>query len=315
MKCFFIIVLVVVCTDVGYGQLLLGGSQVVNDYKAFFDESYDKALMKRNRVTKLKISRPFPNYLMQEFFFDQSGALRKVLYFNETKKPVEEFRFEVNSYGDRISFERINFVTRTSYKYSTFKFYENSRLVKDSMSSSSDAETFYDNKGNKIKSTPLVNDSIRTAFVNRFYYDDKGNKIRWITDAIGNRKSITTYTVGSSGQIKRIIEVRYEGKNDTTGVVQSDRRLLYNTKGQLEAEEEAIEWSDGKKMHHIINPGSIFYVYDRSGNLIEIVRTKGLQEKFKYNKKGLLKEVYHQGFLPTGQKYTLSGKYSYTYRK
>jgi hypothetical protein len=248
---------------------------------AFVAGEYDRHLISRNKVQMIR-------HGSNKFYFDTSGFVQEILLYDALNKPRVTYKFEYNSYGDRIAEDVFDFGLNKGFKGIYFKTYENSRLIRDSSEGT----------------------------CHNFFYDDNDHlkKIIWRWLKVGNKR-IIQFTYDSVGRPNRIIDRQYQDYKDTVGKLLSDRIVYYNNKGKPVREEESVNWDSNTYPLNILNYGSIMYKYDQLDKLVEVVRSKGPSQKVKYNDKGLIEVIETSGQYNNGEKFVWKWKYDYSYRK
>jgi hypothetical protein len=258
MRHFAISIFLLVHTTFTFGQ-------IANDGLSFFNYSYDKSIIKTNKVKTVTIDLLFSKGKSSSksiYHFDKEGLLTKLLILDSTDKLEREFFFFTNSHKDLISRIQKDYENKKVDTVHYFKFYEGNKLVKDSSSEIPISYTYeYSSNGNLIKTIVSSNFGL-------------GN----------NTKRITVSKFDSSNRIVNNVETVFQNENDLTGTVLSDRDCFYGKNGRIEREVEKLNG----KYSWMANKGSIKYVFDESGNLTQILRTNAASYFYTYNDKGLV---------------------------
>lgn len=237
-------------------------SQSVIDDVSLFNNTYDRELIKRNKVTTVIIEMYFRNKSSgkHKFYFNTAGRLIKEVYFDFAGKKLGEYYFTFDKHNQLTGTKQIDYDHNKTYSTTYFRTYFNGKLVKDS--------------------------STLLPVCNEYKYDKKGNLIQTIVSSnlgVGYaNKRIVLYTLDSLEKITNIRETVYQEK-DSIGNVFSNRDIFYNASGKMYKEVEKIN-TEGL----MSNTGSITYIYDSFGNLTQLLRTKAASYYFKYNNKGLI---------------------------
>jgi YD repeat-containing protein len=270
----------------------------VNDGLSFFNYSYDKDILKRNKVETLVIEMILPDGRKSSksiYHFDKEGLLEKQVIKDENGNVLREFFFRHNTHNDLIS--RI----KKDYEYNLvdtvlyFKYYENNKLIRDSSSEMPISYSYeYNLKGK------LINTVINSNF-------GLGN----------NTKRVTVNNLDGLDRISNSIETIFQNENDSTGTLLSDRDFIYYSNGKLEKEVEKLN-SENSWM---ANKGSISYVYDNIGNLTHVIRTNAASYIYTYDEKGLILskkmnlKTEPDAFDDKGINLETFEKYTYTFRQ
>lgn len=290
MRQFTILILLLIQTVLAFGQ-------IPNDDQNFFNYTYDKSIIKTNKVKTVTIEMSFKDGKISTksiFYFDKDGLLTKQSLVDSNGKLQGEFYFFTNSYSDLIyrihndyEYKRIDTV-----KY--FKSYLDDKLIKDSSSQLPISYHYeYGSNGNISK----------TVIVSNF--------------GLGNyRKRVTINKFDSLNRMSNSVETVFQNEIDTTGIIFSDRDYFYNKNGKIESEVEKLN----SKYSWMANKGSINYSYDQNGNLTEILRKNAASYYFTYNDKGLITKkriemkLDSDDFIDTETKIETFDKFGYTFR-
>jgi len=278
-------------------QIFFAFGQIPNDDQNFFNYTYDKSIIKSNKVKTVTIELSFKDGKISAksiFYFDKNGLLTKQSVVDTSGKLLREFFFLTNSYGDLI------YTIQNDYEFNQvdtvkyFKSYLGDKLIKDSSSVQPISYNYEYSMNGKI---------FKTVIVSNF--------------GLGNyRKRVTINKFDSLNRISNSIETIYQNVNDTIGIVFSDRDYFYSKNGRIESEVEKL---NGKNSW-MANKGSIKYSYDQNGNLKEILRDNADSCSFIYNDKGLItKKIMYlkfgsDDFIETETKIEAFDKFSYTFR-
>jgi YD repeat-containing protein len=271
--------------------------QIVNDDLSFFSYTYDKEILKKNKVETVTIElTPSTGKRLSKsiYHFDKGRYLEKQVIKNE-KGVLSEIYFRRNSRNDLTA--RI----QKDYEYNRFdtvlyfKYYENNHLIRDS---SSELPISY-----------------------HYEYNSKGMLFKTVINSnfgLGNKnKRVIVYTFDSLDRISNSTETVFRNENDSTGTLFSDKDFFYLSNGKLEKEIEKLN----SKYLWMANKGSINYVYDHIGNLIQIIRTNAASYTYTYNNKGLVLtrkmklKTEPDDFDDKGINIETFDKYGYTFRQ
>ena len=278
-------------------QTVLVFGQIPNDDQNFLNYTYDKSIIKSNKVKTVTIEMSFKDGKISAksiFYFDKDGLLTKQSVVDTSGKLLREFCFLTNSYRDliyRIQHDyEYNHVDTVKY----FKSYLGDKLIKDSSSVQPISYNYEYGLNGKI---------FKTVIVSNF--------------GLGNyRKRVTINKFESLNRMSNSIETVYQNANDTIGIIFSDRDYYYSKDGRIESEVEKLN----SKNSWMANKGSIKYSYDQNGNLKEILRDNAASCSFIYNGKGLItKKIMYMkfgsdDFIETETKIETFDKFSYTFR-
>lgn len=99
-----------------------------------------------------------------------------------------------------------------------------------------------------------------------------------------NTKRVTVYSFDSLDRVSNSKEIVFQNESDSSGTLLSDRDFFYHKNGKLEKEVEKLN----SKYSWMANKGSINYIYDNSGNLIQLIQINGASYTCTYDKKGLI---------------------------
>jgi hypothetical protein len=239
--------------------------QTTNDQMTFFTYSYNKSIIKNNKVKTLTIQKSFSgeNQLSKSVYhFDRNGLLTKMSIIDSKGKLLREYYFLTNSYNDLISRIQKDYENKKDDTLLYYKSYANDKLIKDSSSILPISYNYeYDVNGTIIK----------TVITSNF-------------GQVNYSKREIIYKHDRLNRLTNSVETHYENIKDSTGKIFSDREFFYNKKGKIEREDEKIESNNS----WIANSGSIIYKYDKKGNLTQILRKNAPSYSYKYNSKGLI---------------------------
>ena len=272
--------------------------QIVNDGTAFFNYNYNKNLIKKNKVQSITIEMfdsGGKNLGMTIYNFDKDGLLTSQSIKDSSGLLKREYYFSVNSHNDLVSriqndyeYNRIDTVTY-------FKIYVGDKLIKDS---SSEIPISYN-----------------------YEYDKNGFLLKTIISSnygLGNKtKRVIVNKIDSLGKVINITETVYKNDDKNTATKFSDRNIFYNDKGKVEKEIEKLN----SKYSWMANKGSVNYVYDSSGNVLQINRTSAASYSFTYDEKGLITtekikiKLEKDDIIDTEIEITTLDKYAYTFRQ
>lgn len=272
--------------------------QQVNDRESFFNYTYDKGIIKINKVKTVTVRSFYQNEKSSNnttYYFDNEGLLTRVVASDSNNRVLSEWHFKTNSYGDLISKNEINYESGRRDTIQYFKTYEGNKLIIDSV-----YENFITTHFEYNKNGDLAKKSVIISFGH------------------GNSAMMETlYEYGPSGKTINIIETAYADQNDSKGTIFSSRAIHYGTNGKIQREVERIN-NENVLMP---NSGSIDYVYDDNGNLIQISRTDDASFYYTYNERGLVTSkktklrIERDRILITDTDLMILDKYYYTYRK
>ena len=290
MKQFTITIYLFIHTIFAFGQ-------IANDDLNFFNYSYDKAIIKRNKVETVTIEMSFSEGKSSGktiYHFDKEGLLTRQAILDSNGKLKREFYFTTNSHKDLISRIQKDYEYKRVDTVHYFKSYAGDKLIKDSSGEIPVSYHYeYTSKGNLFKTIVSSNFGL-------------GNNIKRVTV---NKFDILNRTTSS-------VETVFQNETDSTGTVFSDKDIFYDNNGKIEREVE----KQNSKYSWMANKGSINYVYDLSGNLTQILRTNAASCIYTYNAKGLITtrkmtmNFDSDGIIDTETKIETFDKFSYTFR-
>ena len=276
---------------------VLAIGQIANDDQTFFDYSYDKSLIKNNKIKTVTIEMLFTggkSSSKSTYYFDKDGLLTKQSILDSGDKLLREYYFFTNTHGDLIyriendyQYKRVDTV-----KY--FKSYSDDKLIKDSSSQLPISYNYeYNLNGNIFKTVIVSNYGLG-------YYN----------------KRVTINKFDSLNRISNSVERVFQNEIDTTGIIYSDRYYFYNKNGKIVKEVEKLN----SNYSSMANKGSINYSYDQNGNLTEIVRNNAASYYYSYNDNGLITKkrmnmkLDKDDLLDKAIKVKTFDKFSYTFR-
>ena len=262
-------------------------SQVVNDEQSFFDCSYDRQQVRKNKVESVTMDSYSKGKIssQQIFYFDSTGLITKQIITNNIGKRARMFRFAFNKRGDLIRRTQVDDELHKTYIVNFYKQYFNGLLVKDSTDEMPVTEEyFYNEKGQKTRT--IVTSNFGTVF-----------------------KRIITYTLDTLGWPERITEKEFQLQQDSVGILFSDRTVFYNKTGHIYREEETLTGPNA----WMANKGSIRYTYDDRNNLIEIIRSNAATYKYTYDDRGLITSKNMQPALDKSH-FESGDRFSYKFR-
>ncbi|MFT3934494.1 MAG: hypothetical protein QM726_12805 [Chitinophagaceae bacterium] len=272
--------------------------QVVNDDLSFFNYSYDKDIIKSNKVETVTIEMMLPGGKKSNkaiYHFDNEGLLDKQSTQDEKGNVLREFYFSHNSNNDLILRIGKDYENKRTDTVRYFKYYENNKLIRDS---SSEMPVSY-----------------------TYVYNVNGKLFRAVTRSNfgpgSNTKRVMVNKFDDSGRIVNIVETVFQNENDLTGTIFSDRDISYNNKGKIEKEAEKLNG----KYSWMANKGTINYVYDSNGYLTQVLRTNAASYTYTYNSSGLIVtkkmnlKIAPDGIDDKGMDVDTFDKYIYTFRK
>mgnify|MGYP003498109603 CR=1 FL=1 len=108
--------------------------QTTNDQMTFFTYTYNKSIIKNNRVKTLTIQKSFSgeNQLSKSVYhFDRNGLLTKMSIIDSKGKLLREYYFLTNSYNDLISRIQKDYEIKKDDTLLYFKSYANDKLIKE----------------------------------------------------------------------------------------------------------------------------------------------------------------------------------------
>jgi YD repeat-containing protein len=278
-------------------QAVLAIGQIANDDQSFFDYTYNKSIIKTNKIQTVTIEMSFPSGKSSSkstYHFDKDGLLTKESIIDSGGKLLLEYYFLTNTHGDLIyriendyQYKRVDTV-----KY--FKSYSDDKLIKDSSSQLPISYNYeYDLNGNIFKTVIVSNYGLG-------YYN----------------KRVTINKFDSLNRISNSVETVFQNEIDTTGIIYSDRYYFYNKNGKIVKEVEKLN----SNYSSMANKGSINYSYDQNGNLTEIVRNNAASYYYSYNDNGLITKkrmnmkLDKDDLLDKTIKVKTFAKFSYTFR-
>lgn len=130
MKFFVLTVYLFICSALAFGQ-------IANDEDAFFNYSYDKALIKRNKVQTVTIQTGFSDGKSAGkhiYEFDKVGLLNKQSIYDSGGNLKREIHFKTNSQHDLHSMIQNDFEYNRVDTIRYFKSYKGNQLIRDSSS-------------------------------------------------------------------------------------------------------------------------------------------------------------------------------------
>jgi hypothetical protein len=116
---------------------VLAIGQIANDDQTFFDYTYNKSIIKTNKIKTVTIETSFPSGKSSSkstYHFDKDGLLTKESIIDSGGKLLLEYYFFTNTHGDLI------YRIENDYRYKRvdtvkfFKSYSDDKLIKDSSS-------------------------------------------------------------------------------------------------------------------------------------------------------------------------------------
>jgi hypothetical protein len=279
-----------------FSQTAFSFGQKLNDDMSFFNYSYNKQIIKKNKVATVTIEMSFSK---------DSSSGRSVYYFNKegllTRQDIQDakgnldrtFYFKSNVHQDLIARIQNDVEFKRTDTVHYFKTYMGTKLLTDSAGDLPVICQYeYNQQGYLIK----------TIFQTRAGF---GN----------NTKRVIINSLDSLNRIVHSVETVYQGDNDVTGTLSSDRDFLYDHEGKPEKE---IEHVDGT-YSWMSNKGSINYVYDSKANLVQIIRSNAASCTYTYNDKGLITskmtnmKIGSDAIVSTETNMQTFDKYSYTF--
>lgn len=285
MRQFTILIFLLIQTAFAFGQ-------IVNDDLSFFDYSYDKSIIRKSKVESVTINMSFSygkSLSKSIYYFDKEGLLTKLSVLDSKGKLERDFYFLTNSHNDLISRIQKDYEYKRADTVHFFKYYAGNKLIKDSSS------------------------QIPISYI--YEYSSSGNLMKTVVNS-NFGKRVASNKFDSLNRIINSIETVFQNEKDLTGTVFSDRDFFYGKNGKIEREVEKIN----SKIFWMANKGSINYVFDLRGNLIQIVRTNAASYFFTYNDKGLITtkktdlKLESDDIIETETKIDIFDKFSYTFR-
>ena len=272
--------------------------QILNDNMTFFNYSYDKPIIKMNKVETVTIEMFFSDGKSSGktiYHFDKEGLLTKQTKQDTSGIPKREFYFITNNHNDLISRIQKDYEHNRIDTIIYFKSYEGDKIIKDSSSEIPMSFNYeYTKEGKLLKTTVNINFGLGY-----------------------NTKRVIINKLDSLDRIINIVETVYQNEKDLKGSLFSNRDIFYYDNGKIEKEVEKIN----SQYSWMANKGSLSYVYDSSGNLTQILRTKAASCIYTYNDKGLITTrkmdmmLESDDLLDTETKFETLDKYSYTFRQ
>ena len=276
---------------------VLAIGQIANDNQTFFDYTYDKTIIKTNKIKTVTIEMSFSGSKSSSkstYHFDKDGLLTKQSIVDSGGKLLREYYFLTNSHGDLI------YLIENDYQYKRvdtvkyFKTYSDDKLIKDSSSQLPISYNYeYGLNGNIFKTVIISNFGLG-------YYS----------------KRVSINKFDSLNRISNSVETVFQNEIDTTGIINSDRYYFYNKNGKIVKEVEKLN----SNYSSMANKGSINYSYDQNGNLTEILRNNVASYYYTYNDKGLITKrrmnikLDRDDILDKAIKVKSFDKFSYTFR-
>ncbi len=279
-------------------QTVFTFGQIVNDDLNFFNYSYDKATIKKNKVETVTIEATFSEGKCSGktiYYFDKEGLLTKQTITDPTGIIKREFYFFTNSHHDLVSIIQNDYENKKVDTVFYFKYYDGDQLIKDSSSEIPISYSYeYAQHGKLLKT--IVNTNLGL-----------GNNI----------KRVIINQLDSLSRIVKCVETVYQNHDDLIGSKISDRDFIYNDEGKIEKEIENIS-SETLWMY---NKGTINYEYDSSGNLTKMLRSNAASYSYVYNEKGLIATKKMLMYLKSEasndkeKKFETIDKFTYTFRQ
>ena len=112
-------------------------AQIANDESNFFNYTYDKELIKRNKVETATVEWNFKDGKgsgKSIYHFSKQGILTRQVIIGQDDKLISEYNFLTNSQGDLISRIKKSYEYNTADTVNYFKIYNAGKLIKDSSS-------------------------------------------------------------------------------------------------------------------------------------------------------------------------------------
>lgn len=257
---------------------------------------YNRDLVKNNKIKTLTIETFFSgerNAGKSIYYFDKHGLLTKEIKQDSAGVLESESYLSFNSHNDLISKIHKDYEHGRVDTIVYFKFYSGDKLVKDSSSALPISFNYeYNTKGVLLKT------SISLSSV--------GYKT----------KRIILNKIDSANRIVNVTETVYENEKEGTMREISNRDVFYNQQGEIEKEIEKLNTN----FYEFGNKGSVNYVYDSKGNVLQIKRPRAASYTFTYNEKGLITsekmemKLEEDRFMDTDTDVTIIYKYQYTFR-
>jgi hypothetical protein len=272
--------------------------QIVNDDMNFFNYSYDKTIIKSRKVKTVTIEMYFSNGKSSGktiYHFDKEGLLTRQTIQDTTGIPKSEFYFIANNHNDLISRIEKDYEHNRIDTVIYFKSYEGGKLTKDSSSDIPASYSYEYAKNGELLKT-IVNSNFGLGY---------------------NRKRVIINKLDSFDRVINIVETIYLNEKDLKGTTVSNRDIFYYDNGKIEKEVEKVNSNNSL----FANNGSITYMYDSRGNLIQRLRTNAASYNYTYNDKGLIETkkmdliLNSDDFLDTDTKFETLDKFSYTFRQ
>ncbi|WP_336516559.1 hypothetical protein [Pollutibacter soli] len=223
-------------------------SAQVNDADAFFNGSYDKGVVRKNKIKQVNvdISIDGKNSTRYTFEFDRKGFLLKETITNATGKKVNDYTFTYNDHGDQTSRKNNAYELGKTYETSFNKKYSGAKLISESSSELPYTTLIsYNNQGQKLLATTyLGNDTINDPKRHMSYHYDGSGKLIMMVQTLSTSKNthptdsvITKFSYDDAGKLNLI---------DRNG--QTEYRFIYDSKGLLKTRETIIAdgWNDSK---------------------------------------------------------------------
>lgn len=223
-------------------------SAQVNDADAFFNGSYDKDQLRKNKVRQINVDisidgKKTTRYI---FEFDRKGLLQKQTITDNSGKKINDYIFTYNEHGDLISRKNTAYELGKTYETSFNKRYAGSKLVSETSSELPYSTWYgYNPQGQKLLAiTYLGNDTINDPKRNMSYHYDPAGKLILMVQTLSTSKNIhptdsviTKFSYDNSGKLSTI------NRNG-----QTEYRFVYDSKGLLKSRETIIAdgWNDSR---------------------------------------------------------------------
>lgn len=239
--------------------------QIANEDLNFFNYTYNKAIIIKNKVETVTVETSFPDSKGLSntiYYFDKNGLLTKQTIIDTAGFTKREFYFITNSHQDLVSRIQRDFEFKRVDTVHYFKSYEGDNLIKDSSSEIPISFNYeYAKNGKLIKTT--VNSNFDLGY---------------------NPKKVIINHYDSLNRIVKCVETVYQNQDDLIGTNFSDRTFFYNANNKIEKEVENLNG----KYPWMAKNGSINYEYDPNGNLTKIIGDFSASYFYTYNEKGLI---------------------------
>lgn len=213
-----------------YTLLIPSLNAQINNSEAFFDGTYNKAYISKNKVKEITIDLLINNQKSTQLIceFDRKGFLKKMTFYGKTGNKIHDYTFEYNKYGDWI--KRINFSYEFNKTYvdTIERTYKNSKLVSERNLSSIQIISIYSYnlKGQKNTSRTIMGNDTASApkIITHYLYSYNGRLYR--------KEEFTSFNNGTTSPA-RITSYLYNSLDNVVQIKRSDAPtyfIMYDNK-------------------------------------------------------------------------------------